>query len=113
MDAFASLSREELISLVQQQSEMLLFLQQEILTLREDIARLQGGGNLPPVLKPDPPTWVKPNTPPSEPKPPRKKRSDAFVRHRETATEEIVCYCPTLVAGIGRCNELLRFVAYG
>jgi|GEM_PF-4998177 len=48
MDAFASLSREELIPLVQQQAELNLFLQQEILTLRAEIHRLKGGGNAPP-----------------------------------------------------------------
>jgi len=42
MDAFASLSREELIPLVQQQAELNLFLQQEILTLRAEIHRLKG-----------------------------------------------------------------------
>ncbi len=95
MDAFASLSREELIPLVQQQAELNLFLQQEILTLRAEIYRLKGGGNLPPLLKTEPPDWVKPNTPSplSEPKTPRKKRPDAFVRRREIPTEEVVHAC--------------------
>ncbi len=53
--AFASLSREELIPLVQQQAELNLFLQQESFTLREEIHRLKNGGNLPPLLKTEPP----------------------------------------------------------
>lgn len=94
MDAFASLSREELISLVQQQADLNLFLQQEILTLREEIQRLKNGGTAPPVLKPEPPAWVKQNVaPPSVEKTPRKPRSQAFVRPRETPTEEVLHAC--------------------
>ena len=94
MDAFASLSREELISLVQQQADFNLFLQQEILTLRQEIQRLKNGGKGTPALKPEPPEWVKPNVaPPSGEKPPRKPRSQAFVRKRETPTEEVVHVC--------------------
>lgn len=94
MDAFASLSREELISLVQQQADLNLFLQQELLTLRQEIHRLKNGGNSPPVLKPEPPEWVKPNVaPPSAEKPPRKPRAQAFVRKRETPTEEVLHAC--------------------
>lgn len=94
MDAFASLSRAELISLVQQQADLNLFLQQEILTLRQEIHRLKNGGNTPPALKPEPPEWVKPNVaPPSAEKPPRKPRAQAFVRKRETPTEEVVHAC--------------------
>ena len=93
MDAFASLSREELMSLVQQQSEMILFLQQETLTLREEIQRLKNGGNSPPLVKAEPPSWVKPNAVPPAEKPARKPRSQSFVRRRETPTEEVVHAC--------------------
>ena len=84
--------------LLTQQADLNLFLQQEILTLRQEIQRLKNGGNTPPALKPEPPEWVKPNVaPPSAPKKPRKPRSEAFVRKRETPTEEVVhscCHCP-------------------
>jgi transposase len=94
MDAFASLSRDELISLVAQQAELNLFLQQEILTLREEIQRLKNGGSPPSSPSAEPPPWVKPNVSPgSAGKPPRKPRSQAFVRHRETPTEEVVHTC--------------------
>ena len=113
MDAFASLSREELISLVQQQADFNLFLQQEIFTLREEIQRLKSGGTPPSAEKPEPPAWVKPNvSPPSVEKTPRKPRSQAFVRSRETPTEEVVhacSHCPdcgrTLLGGTLRSRR--------
>ncbi len=80
--------------LLTQQSEMILFLQQEILTLRQEIHRLKNGGNAPPLVKPEPPAWVKPNVPPpSAENPPRKPRAQGFVRKRETPTEEVVHAC--------------------
>ncbi len=81
---------EELLAVNQQQPEMILFIQQEILVLQEEIQRLKNGGNPPSSLKPALPEWVKPNvSPPSAEKPLRKPRSQGFVRHRETATEEV------------------------
>ena len=113
MEAFASLSREELISLVQQQADLTLFLQREILTLREAIQRLKNGGTPPSAEKPEPPAWVKQNvSPPSAEKTPRKPRSQAFVRSRETPTEEVVhacSHCPdcgrTLLGGTLRSRR--------
>lgn len=87
-------SIEELLVVNQQQTEMILFLQQEILTLRQEIQRLKNGGTPPSALKPEPPAWVKPNVaPPAAEKSARKPRSQAFVRHRETPTEELVHAC--------------------
>ena len=86
-------SVEELRAVNQQQTDLIVFLQQEIVTLREEIQRLKNGGNTPPLLKTEPPAWVTPNVAPPVEKPPRKPRSQAFVRKRETPTEEIVSAC--------------------
>src|SRR5947209_6642505 len=98
MDSVATLSKEDLLTLVQQhaqtlqqQSELIVFLQQEIATLRQEIARLKGGGLASPLVKPEPPAWVKPNKPAADaPTKPRQKRVQAFVRRRGTPTEETV-----------------------
>ena len=79
---------------MEQQAELIVFLQQQVDTLRQEIARLKGGGVASPRVKPEPPTWVKPNQPPGETKP-RQKRVQAFVRKRTLPTEETVYACET------------------
>lgn len=94
MAAHSDKSREELVAVVEQQSEMIALLLQQIAELKQEIARLKGQKPGAKPLPSEPPDWVKPNTPTtSEPQPPRKRRADAFVRRREVATEELVSSC--------------------
>lgn len=68
---------------------MIASLQAQVTALQAEVDRLKGqlpGG------KPSPPSWVKPNVP-SQPKLPRKKRSQSYVRTRETPTEIQVHTC--------------------
>jgi len=83
------------VAVVEQQSEMIALLLQQIVEWKQEIARLKGHKPGASTLLSEPPDWVKPNTPSplSEPKTPRKKRPDAFVRRREIPTEEGVHAC--------------------
>ncbi len=64
MTAFPSLSKEDLLVVVEQQAELIGFLQQQVDTLRQEIERLKrGDSNGAPEGKPEPPAWVKPNKP--------------------------------------------------
>jgi hypothetical protein len=81
--------------LVGQQAELILFLQQEIGTLRQEIERLKHGGKPALEVKSEQSTWVKPNQPASEVKP-RKKQAHAFTRPCATPNEEIVYTCPAV-----------------
>lgn len=102
MDTLASLSKEELIALVlqlrgiiQEQAEALKFAQQEIATLKQEIANLKGGGTSSKAPTP-PPDWVKPNTAPSpgkDPKKTRKKRTGKFTWKRREPTKTIPHAC--------------------
>lgn len=93
MTALPLLSKEELLVVVEQQAELIGFLQQQVDTLRQEIARLKGGPASP-AVQPEPPAWVKPNKAASDAKP-RQKRAQAFVRKRMMPTEEKVYTCET------------------
>lgn len=95
MTPYSDKSREELLSLVEQQADMIALLLQQVEGLQQEIKRLKGGSKTAPSLPSEPPAWVKPNTPSQDKagKPPRKKRANAFVRPREQPTEEVVHAC--------------------
>ena len=92
MADLTSLSKEELIALIEQQSQLIVLLQKQVEELKAEIALLKGGGK----SRPSAPDWAKANTKPAVAKAevsPRKKRTDAFVRPREEPTEEVVHTC--------------------
>ncbi len=95
MDAFSSLSQEQLMALVREQATVLRQAQEEIVRLKQEIADLKaGGGGKPQRSLPD---FVKSNTPPQtgEERKPRKKRTENFTFHRLPATQEVehACHC--------------------
>lgn len=99
MDSLSSLSQLELLALckkqhdlLEQQGQTIALLQEQVKGLKEEIARLKGnkpdGGKHEREL----PAFVKANQPAPANKP-RKKRIEAFVRRRETPTQEIAYAC--------------------
>ena len=99
MADLTSLTKEELLAqnrqlqaLVEQQSQLIVLLQQQIEALKAEIALLKGGGK-PRLPAPD---WAKANTKPPVAQAevsPRKKRANSFVRLREEPTEKVVHTC--------------------
>lgn len=92
MDNWVNKSNTELIALLQEQAQTIALLLQNIQALEQEIARLKGQKSEASKPKPELPTWFKP----SKPDPPakiKKQRKDAFVRPRETPTQEIVYAC--------------------
>jgi transposase len=107
-DVLAALPKPRLIALVLDQatilrdhSEMLALLLEQNNDLKAEIRRLSqppppGGTSEPPPTDgkstTPPPEWAKANTPAKESRP-RRKRANAFVRHRAKATREIPLAC--------------------
>ena len=92
MSDYSFLTKEDLISLIEQQSQLITLLQKQVEELKAEIALLKGGGK-PRLPAPD---WAKANTKPPVAQAevsPRKKRTASFVRLREEPTEEVVHTC--------------------
>ena len=93
MDALVDKSIPELVALIQEQAQLIALLQQQGEELKREIARLKGQKPDTDKPKAEPPPFVKPNTPSNKAAAPRKKRAQAFTRHREMPTQEIVHAC--------------------
>jgi transposase len=113
MDNLAQFSKEELVAIITQQAEMILFLQQQVAALQKEIETLKGGGKGTPLSKPPPPDWVKPNAEAAEiaEAKERKKRAKPFTRPRQTPTEEVIhacSHCPDCGRGLSGGSEYSR-----
>ncbi len=103
-------THEELIALIQEQAQTITLLLQKSQALEAEIARLKGQKPEAGKPKPEPPTWIKPNKP-APPAKPRKHRKDAFVRKRETPTQQIVyacSHCPDCGRGLAGGSQYSR-----
>lgn len=92
MDTFSDRTPTELAALLHEQAQTIALLHEQVEQLKAEIARLKGqqpdGGK----WEKEPPSWVKPDQP-TPVKKTRRKRAQAFVRHREIPTHEIFHAC--------------------
>ena len=95
MHSLYNKTEEEYISTINQQAEMIAFLQKQIEEITKENLRLKGGLPETAKLPVEPPSWVKPSKPiiEDDQKKTRKKRANNFARKREQPTQELSFAC--------------------